>query len=103
MNQVSEALSALAGYQNEHAAYGFVVRGPYILSEEQRAAREAEVRAVVAEIEALAVAAETRPIAHAEIDPLLARFREVGKHPPGELVSDVARAIVAVEAERVRD
>jgi hypothetical protein len=90
----------LAAYQKEHAAYGFVVRGPYILSEEQRAAREAEVRAVVAEIEGLAVAAESRSIAHAEIDPLLARFREVGKHAPGELVSEVARAIATAEAER---
>jgi hypothetical protein len=101
MNTVSEALGALAAYQREYASSGFVVRGPPILTEAERASREVEVRAVSDDIETLAAEAESRPITYNEIEPLLARFRAVGKFAPGEMVSKVARAIASAEAERL--
>jgi len=97
MNEISNALRAIASYQEEHADHGYFVHSPYILSEVERSMREAEVLKIARKLRTLADEAEARTIEYDEFDVLRAQFHPLGKLPPGALVSDVARAIVAAE------
>ncbi len=101
MDSVSTTLRALAAYQREHADFGYVVETPTILTPSEMAQRAAEVRQIASELESLADEAGRRAIAYDEFDVLRSRFRPLGKLPPGDLVSNVARAITAAEVVRL--
>lgn len=96
LKDLGEAIRTLAQEIRSHS-WAFVRHGPRMLSPSEKAAREHEIVTLAGEIDKLAERVPQSKVAYADVEAVLSRLREAGFFPDSLLVSNVARAIYAME------
>jgi hypothetical protein len=99
LKELAEAIRALAQEIRSHSR-AFVRHGPRMLSPSETAHREQQIAALADEIEKLADRVPQSNVTYEDVNAILAQLREVGFLPDNLLVSNVARAIYALQQRR---
>lgn len=99
LKELAEAVGALTQEIRTHS-WAFVRHGPQILSPSETTAREQKIVALAGEIDKLAENVPHGNVTYADVEAVLSRLREGGFSPDSLLVSNVARAIYALEQRR---
>lgn len=92
MSIAPTALATLAGYVDAHA-HMFVRHGPNMLSPQESAKREQNIRAVASQIANLGRKATVQIVPYPEFDRLLRQLHALGFFPPMENISEIAGAL----------
>jgi hypothetical protein len=90
---VPPALKAVAAYTRQHSAF-FARTGPAMLSPTETAQHQQYIEGIADEIDQLAEKARQGLVSYREFDIFLGALHAAGFFPQGELVSNVARALV---------
>lgn len=93
------ALRELAQEIKGHS-WSFVRDGPRMLSPSETAAREQQIVALARKLDELADKVPQIRVAYADVEAVLSQLREVGFFPDNLLVSNVARALHALNQRR---
>ena len=99
LKELAEAIRALAQEIRSHS-WAFVRHGPRMLSPSETAHREQQIAALADEIEKLADRVPRSNVTCEDVNAILSQLREVGFFPDNLLVSNVARAIYALQQRR---
>jgi hypothetical protein len=99
LKELAEAIRALAQEIRTHS-WTFVQHGPQMLSPSETSAREKKIVTLAGEIDKLTESVPQGNVTYTEVEAVLSRLREAGFFPDGLLVSNVARAIYALEQKR---
>jgi hypothetical protein len=97
---VVSALKKLAEEVKSHS-WAFVRHGPQMLLPPETAAREDQIVGLADEIEKLADRVPQGNVAYPNVEAILSRLHKLGLFPDGLIVSNVARAIHALEKQRL--
>lgn len=99
LKDLAEAIRALAQEIRGHS-WAFVRHGPQMLSPSETALREQQIVALAGDIDKLAERVPQSKVTYRDVEAILSRLREVGFFADSLLVSNVARAIYALEQRR---
>ncbi len=99
LKELAEAIRALAQEIRSHA-WAFVRHGPQMLSSSETALREQQIVALAGDIDKLAERVPQSRVTYGDVEAILSRLRGAGFFADSLLVSNVARAIYALEQRR---
>jgi len=101
-NPAETAISALKELAQEirRHSWAFVRHGPRMLSPSETALREQQIVVLAGEIDKLAEGVPQSKVTYRDVEAILSRLREVGLFADSLLVSNVARAIYALQERR---
>lgn len=92
VDNAEQAIRAVASYVRMHS-HVFVQAGPTMLTREKSAERQLHIEQIADQLDELANTAGRVVVSYREFETFLAELRQLGATPPGELVSNVARAL----------
>lgn len=99
LRELASALKELAEEIRSHS-WAFVRHGPRMLSPPETVVRENQISELAGEIEELSKKVPQSIVTSGDVGALLSRLRDLGCFPDNLLVSNVARAIHALEKRR---
>jgi len=99
LKELADAIRALARGVRERSKF-FVVDGPKMLPPTEARAREQEIISLAREIDTLSARLPNTNVTYKDVEEILSRLKKIGSFPDWLLVSNVARAISALQRTR---